>query len=214
MAVNSSALNGIERAIVALAAAIADGDPHQLDARVKAALAAGTPPLAIDELVLQSVLTVGWPRALVAAGAWRAAVGAPAEHGDDDVDYDAHVEWTRRGEATCATIYGDHYARLRANVRALHPALEAWMVTEGYGRTLSRPGLDLRLRELCTVAQTAVLQTPRQLHSHLLGALRSGATFAEIEETLDLADAMLPQAQRDQVAVLWREVRAAWKGAS
>lgn len=210
MGLNDCALDGATRAIVAVAAAIAEGDPHQLDARVKGALAAGVPPLAIDELVLQSVLTVGWPRALIAAGAWRAAVGAPAENGGDDLDYSAHATWTARGEVTCAAIYGDHYDKLRANVRGLHPALEAWMVTEGYGRTLSRPGLDLKLRELCTVAQTAVLNTPRQLHSHLLGALRAGASFAEIEATLDVADPMLRQSIRDQVAVLWRRVRETW----
>lgn len=213
MGVNS-ALDAGSRAIVALAAAIAAGDPHQLDARVKAAIAAGVAPLAVDELVLQSVLTVGWPRALIAAGAWRAAAGRPAENADDDLDYAAHVEWTKRGEVTCAAIYGDHYAKLRNNVRALHPALEAWMVTEGYGRTLSRPGLDLKLRELCTVAQTAVLNTPRQLHSHLLGALRAGASFDEVEATLDVADPMLPQIQRDQVAILWNRVRSTWSGAT
>lgn len=211
MGMTSTALDGVHVAIIRLAAAIADGDPHQLDARMKEAIAVGTPPLAVDELLLQSVLTVGWPRALVAAGAWRAAIGAPAQNGTADLDYAAHAEWTRRGEVTCAAIYGDHYNKLRANVRALHPALEAWMVTEGYGRTLSRPGLALKLRELCTVAQTAILQTPRQLHSHLLGALRAGATFAEVEATLDVTDPMLRQAHRDQVAVLWRQVRSAWK---
>lgn len=214
MAVRSSALDPVNRAILRFAAAIAEGDPHQLDARAKEAIAIDVPPLAIDELVLQSVLTVGWPRALVAAGAWRAAIGAPAQNGDDDLDYAAHAEWTRRGEQTCATIYGDHYDRLRANVHALHPALGAWMVTEGYGRTLSRPGLDLKLRELCTVAQTVVLQTPRQLHSHLLGALRAGATFDEIEATLDVTDSMVRQTNRDQVALLWQRVRAAWTAAT
>ncbi len=38
------------------------------------------------------------------------------------------------------------------------------MITEGYSRTLSRPGLDL-LRLVCTVAQTAVMIS-HQLHSH------------------------------------------------
>jgi 4-carboxymuconolactone decarboxylase len=205
-----SALNAPDHALIAIAAAIADGDPHQIDARIKHAIAVRVAQLAVDELILQSVLTVGWPRALVAASAWRAAIGAPAINGTDDIDYAAHPEWTRRGEVTCATIYGTHYTRLRTNLRALHPALESWMVTEGYGRTLSRPGLSLKLRELATVAQTAVLNTPRQLHSHLLGALRAGATFDEIEATLDVADPMIRQSQRDQVAVLWQRVRNSW----
>jgi 4-carboxymuconolactone decarboxylase len=81
------------------------------------------------------------------------------------------------------------------------------MVTEGYGRTLSRPGLDLRRRELCTVAQTAVLDAPHQLHSHLRGALNAGASPAELEETLALATAGMPARRRHRIQGLWNGVR-------
>ncbi|MGH7592645.1 MAG: carboxymuconolactone decarboxylase family protein, partial [Gemmatimonadales bacterium] len=140
------AVDDVTLALVTLAAAIADGDPTTIRHGVDVVLSAGVPPLAVDELVLQSVLTVGWPRALVAAGVWRAAIGMPAVNADGDGDEDSHREWTRRGEVTCRVIYGEHYAKLRDNVRRLHPALDAWMVTEGYGRTLSRPGLALAQR--------------------------------------------------------------------
>ena len=199
------------RALVALAAAIVAADRPTIQLRATAALAAGIPPLAIDELVLQSVLTVGWPRALVAASACRAAISVPAENATDDIDYAAHADWTSRGEATCQVIYGEQYDKLRANVHALHPALASWMVTEGYGRTLSRPGLSLRLRELCTVAQTAVLHTPRQLHSHLLGALRAGATPDDIVATLEEAAPFVPPADREEIRMLWSRVRDSWR---
>ena len=195
------------RTLLALAAAIADGDVAKLEACAADAIHAGTPPFVIDELVLQSVLTVGWPRALVAAGVCRAVIGAAPEQASDDLDYSRHADWTARGEATCRVIYGDHYEKLRANVRQLHPALEAWMVTEGYGRTLSRPGLDLKSRELCTVAQIAVLRTPRQLHSHLLGALRAGARPDEITATLDVTRRLLSPSEWDDVVLLWDRVR-------
>ena len=90
-------------------------------------------------------------------------------------------EWTRRGEETCARIYGDNYRKLRENIKELHPAMDLWMVTEGYGRTMARPGLDLLRRELCTVAQMAVLEAPRQLHSHLRGALHAGGSFEQVD---------------------------------
>ena len=201
-------------ALVALAGAIADGDPEEIRAGAEAARAASTPTLAIEELLLQSVLTVGWPRALVAAGVCRPVIGAATADASADLEYAAHDTWARRGEATCSTIYGDHYDKLRANVRALHPALEAWMVTEGYGRTLSRPGLDLKARELCTVAQTAVLRTPRQLHSHLLGALRAGASPDEIGATLASVRVRLTEGDWQVVSSLWQRVRdAAREGA-
>jgi 4-carboxymuconolactone decarboxylase len=198
--------------LVELAAAIAVGDPAALQSSVSRAVSARVPVLAVDELMLQSVLTVGWPRSLVAAGIWRTTIGAPADPGADNLDYENHREWTRRGEATCRIIYGDHYDKLRTNVRAMHPALEAWMVTEGYGRTLSRPGLLLAVRELCTVAQTAVLHTPRQLHSHLLGALRSGASVAQVEATLQLVRPLLTGDAWQEATLIWQRVRDAREG--
>src|SRR5256885_11641407 len=45
-----------------------------------------------------------------------------------------------------------------------------------YTTLFRSPGLDLKRRELCTVAAVAVLGTaPQQLHSHLRGALNTGA---------------------------------------
>ena len=206
---SESALPESTTALIALAAAIATGDVADLELRSADAISKGAGRVAIEELVLQSVLMVGWPRALVAAGVCRAAIGASPAHSADDCDYRHHAEWTARGEATCRVIYGDHYEKLRENLRQLHPALEAWMVTEGYGRTLSRPGLDLKTRELCTVAQTAVLRTPRQLHSHLLGALRAGATPAEVIDTLDVTRSILSAPEFADVMALWNRVRDA-----
>lgn len=193
-------------ALVTLAGAIAVGDEVQVAERARAALVAGVSPVEVDELVLQSVLTVGWPRALVAAACCRAAAGKPAAPEDVTPDY---IAWAARGEATCRVIYGDQFDKLRQNVRALHPALEAWMITEGYGRTLSRPGLTLRLRELCTVAQTAVLRTPRQLHSHLLGAVRAGARGADVAATLAAVAPFLAAADAAENLALWQRVAAA-----
>jgi 4-carboxymuconolactone decarboxylase len=95
-------------------------------------------------------------------------------------------------------------------VRALHPAIDAWMVTEGYGRTMGRPGLDLMRRELCTVAQTAVLEAPKQLHSHLRGALNAGASFGQIDGVLSIVNPLLSFDQWKKIKELWRTVREGW----
>ena len=139
----------------------------------------------VDEVILQSYLFAGFPRALNAARMWRAASGMPAPP-SDDLAQSQHVdEWERDGEATCAIVYGGSYEMLRQNVRELHPALDAWMITDGYGKVLSRPALDLKRRELCIVAACAAAGQQRQLHSHLHGALNSGASPDEVAETLD-----------------------------
>jgi 4-carboxymuconolactone decarboxylase len=94
-------------------------------------------------------------------------------------------EWRERGEQTCAAVYDGMYEKLRLNVRDLHPALDSWMVVDGYGKVLSRPGLDLPRRELCIVAACAAMGQDRQLHSHLRGALNVGVDPLVLGELLD-----------------------------
>ena len=164
----------------------------------------------VEELLLQSVLMVGYPRALIAFAVWRKFSALAAPDADEGQDYGQVGEWTRRGEEVCAQVYGDNYSKLRDSVRALHPAIDAWMITEGYGRTMGRPGLDLLRRELCTVAQTAVLEAPKQLHSHLRGALNAGASFGQIDGVLSIVNPLLSFDQWKKIKELWRTVREGW----
>jgi 4-carboxymuconolactone decarboxylase len=208
--ISTQPLDEATRALVGLAAAIAQGEEPEVRDRIAEVLEANVAPLWVDELLLQSVLMVGWPRTLVAASLWRASIQRPAEDGDRDLDYAAYAEWSARGEETCRVVYGDNYRKLRQNVAALHPALDQWMVTDGYGRTLSRPGLDLLRRELCVIAQTAVLDTPRQLHSHLRGALNAGASFTQVESVLQVVNPFLSYDDFKKVKELWESVRDSW----
>jgi 4-carboxymuconolactone decarboxylase len=203
-------LDAQSRDLVRFAAAIAQGYEPELRDRVGPLRSSQVPPAWVEELILQSVLMVGYPRALIAFGVWRKFSGVPAADTDEGQDYGQVPEWTRRGEEVCSVIYGENYRKLRESVRTLHPAIDSWMITEGYGRTLGRPGLDLMRRELCTVAQTAVLETPKQLHSHLRGALNAGASFGQIEGVLSIVNPLLSFDQWKKVKELWRSVREGW----
>ena len=166
-------------ALVEVAAAIGAGDPGQVD-RALAVAATAAEHAEVEEVLLQSHLFSGYPAALDALAAWREIVpeaGAPRR--EEDV-----VSWAGRGEAVCRTVYGGQYDRLRGNVRRLHPEMEVWMVRDGYGRVLGRPGLSLVRRELCISAQLAAMGALRQLHSHLRGSLHAGATPGLIEAVL------------------------------
>lgn len=88
--------------------------------------------------------------------------------------------WRRRGTALCRAVYGPVYRRLLRALDALHPDFAVWVIEEGYGRVLSRPGLDPPARERIAVAILAALAWERQLHSHLLGAARLGAAPRDI----------------------------------
>lgn len=88
----------------------------------------------------------------------------------------------------------------------LHPALDRWMVSDGYGRTLSRPGLDLIRREFCVIAQVTVLEAERQLHSHLRGARNAGADRDAITAVLDATAGEASAAAMAMARRLWARV--------
>ena len=102
---------------------------------------------------------------------------------------------------------GRAYHKLLVNLRALHPALEDLVLVDAYGKVIGRPGLDLKRRELCTVATTAVLGTAEQLHSHLRGALNTGAEPKEIEAVLSLIEGDLDDEQRGTARTQWEDVK-------
>jgi 4-carboxymuconolactone decarboxylase len=164
------------------------------------------PPEWVEELVLQSYLFAGFPRGLTAAREWRRVSGRAAPEMDEGADYGNAAAWRARGEKTCRAVYAGRYEPLRVNVRELHPALEAWMIVEGYGKVLSRPGLDLQRRELCVIASCAAARQDRQLHSHLHGALNVGIAAADIEATLDAIADVIGEADTHRVRLLWARV--------
>lgn len=197
-------------ALVRVAAALARGQGDELGERLAAARQAGVPDLWIDELLLQSLLVVGYPLALLAFGVWREVAGPLADRPAGEPEAFDHADWevwAARGPAVCAAVYGRAYHKLLLNLRALHPALEDLVLTDAYGRVIGRPGLDLKRRELCTVAEIAVLGAAQQLHSHLRGALNTGATPAEVEAVLALVAPDLDPKQRRRAEEQWQDVR-------
>ena len=196
------ALDPARLALVRVAAALGTRDA----AAVRRALAGavdGADATAVDEVILQSHLFVGFPDALNALAAWREVSGlpAPAPAGETAAD------WEARGERVCEAVYGRNYLKLRDNVRQLHPDFEGWMVAGGYGRVIGRPGLDLATRELCIATLLAVWNVPRQLHSHLRGSLNAGASVAEVDAAVEVACGMVDGAAAARVRALWAEIR-------
>ena len=203
---NMAALDAATVELVRLAAVITVGDePDVREALERAAVV--TPHEWIEELILQSYLFAGFPRTLNAARDWRRISGRPAPDSDEETEIGDLDSWQARGEATCSTVYGPFYDGLRRNIRTLHPALDSWMIVDGYGKVLGRPGLDLKRRELCIVACCAVARQSRQLHSHLHGALHAGATVAEVNGALDAIEDMLDADGMRGVRFLWARVR-------
>src|SRR5947209_126560 len=196
-------------ALVRLAAAVAAGDVPELHERLVAALGAEVPPLWIDELLLQSMLVVGYPLALVAFGVWREVRGSAAtgRHAAEPLTHEDWQAWADRGAAVCRDVYGRAYHKLLVSLRALHPALEDLVLVDAYGKVIGRPGLDLRRRELATGAAIAVLGTAQQLHAHLRGALNTGASPEEVEAVLELVAPDLDPEYLRRAHEQWADVR-------
>jgi 4-carboxymuconolactone decarboxylase len=210
--VRLSAFDEATRRLVRLSAVITAGT----EVAMREALAADVdviPAEWVEELILQTYLFAGFPRALNAMREWRRLrPAAPAESvtGAGDVD-----EWRQAGTVTCHEVYGSMYEKLRENIRALHPLLDAWMISEGYGKVLSRPGLDLPRRELCIVAACAAAGQDRQLLSHLHGARNVGTATTVVDEAVEaIADVIESLTKESSEAgraaslrLLWARVR-------
>ncbi|WP_294313996.1 carboxymuconolactone decarboxylase family protein [uncultured Sphingomonas sp.] len=90
-----------------------------------------------------------------------------------------------RGVARLKEIDGAAGDAVIAGLADLAPDLGRYIIEFGFGDVYSRPGLDLRTRELATVAALTAMGNARpQLEVHLAAALNVGATAAEIVEVI------------------------------
>ena len=77
------------------------------------------------------------------------------------------------------------FKRLKKSLDDIAPDLVRFVVEFPYGDIYSRPGLDLKSREIATVAAlTALGNAQPQLQSHIEGALNVGCTREEIIEVI------------------------------
>lgn len=191
-----------ELTLMRVSHAVAVRDRDALRAACAEAVARGA-VVPVDEVLLQAGLFLGYPAALDAFREWAGV--RPETPRRSEVP--APSDWKIRGEALCRRVYGSAFDALRATVRQLHPDLEYGMIADGYGRILSRPGLDSRNRELNAIVVLAADERDLQLHSHLRGALHVGASPADVESALAIGCRDLPDDARNRLYATWRAVR-------
>jgi alkylhydroperoxidase/carboxymuconolactone decarboxylase family protein YurZ len=86
----------------------------------------------------------------------------------------------------------------------MSPEVFFWMELEGYGKVLSRPGLDLVDREIAIVACLMIEHRPAQLHSHLRGALNVGAPDRLVLDVVSDLRPFSPQGYPNACEILQR----------
>jgi 4-carboxymuconolactone decarboxylase len=90
-----------------------------------------------------------------------------------------------RGLTKLKEIYGDRAHMLVASLEEVVPDLARYVVEFGFGDIHCRPGLDLKSREIATVAALTALGTAApQLRAHIHAALNVGCSKEEVVEII------------------------------
>lgn len=134
----------------------------------------------IYEALLQLYLFTGFPNALVSLK----IANEYFNFGNNKVYTDDNIDFKVVGEKYCKRIYGEKYPKLINNVESFSSELSRWLVSEGYGKVLSRKQLSLKKRELSIISVLCCLKFDSQLFSHINGAYRLGVSIKVIENVI------------------------------
>ncbi|MCR9245691.1 MAG: carboxymuconolactone decarboxylase family protein [bacterium] len=155
------------------------------------------PRAAFEEMLLQSVLFCGFPRAVTAFEQFGEAWPAPSPPRGGALPAG---EQRQAGDALFDAIYGKNSTSVRGMLTGFHADFEAFVLEVAYGRILARPGLDGRRRELLAIGALAASDQKRQFAGHARGALHLGATRNELREVLETVFADRPD---DAIVAAW-----------
>ncbi len=90
---------------------------------------------------------------------------------------------TARGRAVMDALEPGTADRVVARLASLDAGLASFITDSVFADVIARPGLDLKTREMLTVAAlTAMGNAPEQLAFHMRGALNVGVTREELLE--------------------------------
>lgn len=91
----------------------------------------------------------------------------------------------QRGIETMYRLWGEAKTEeMRAIWKECNPEVERYITAFALGEIWSRPTLDLKTRALVSLACAVALEREGQIRLHTHGALHSGATVAEVTETI------------------------------
>lgn len=168
-------------------ALISIGEFGHLKFLLKSMLEKKLQPGPIMEILLQSHLFAGFPRAingltlfveLLEAQGIDGTRLAPSEDGLDAEDRRV------RGRALFSRVYGNNADAVLESLHSLHRDYDKWILEDAYGRVLARPHLGGKTRELCAVAALTACGVRKQLCSHILGAVNLGASREEVAASI------------------------------
>ena len=178
-----------EIATVAALASMGTAAP-QLKTHIRASLNVGLKEEEIVETVIQMALYAGFPASLNALQATREVFfvekKARADYKPMLTQGDQATRF-KRGSVLIGQVYGDPKASetMMKNMSDIAPDMARFIMEFPYGDVYSRPGLDMKSREIATVAGlTALGNATPQLKTHIRASLVVGLTKTEINECI------------------------------
>jgi 4-carboxymuconolactone decarboxylase len=194
-----------------ISAAIAAGDNNALKILFPMAIKDKVARKTIREIILQSHLFVGYPAMIEAArlfasfhSAKKSSTKSPAPYSTAEI-----ARWHREGSDKIRRLYGAQFPPLVSYVNSFSPQILTWMVNDGYGRVLSRPGASFRLRELSTVATLTVTGYENQLLAHIRGTVNIGIEPSLIAQTIDNCRLFCAATKVNRAQIILNRVTAA-----
>ncbi|MDJ0465891.1 carboxymuconolactone decarboxylase family protein [Streptomyces sp. H27-C3] len=176
------------RQLVTVAALTALGNAApQLEFHVRGARNVGCTRQEIVETVTHVCLYAGFPATINALTVVKTVFEAEPEPGGITGPTEAVVPDDRRerGLRVLKAVDGDADEQVIESLQGIAPDLARYLIEFAFGDISSRGGIDLRTREIVTVAACTALGTARpQLKVHVNGLLNVGGTEQEAVETI------------------------------
>ncbi len=169
-----------------LTAALAARDDASFLLIAREAVSAGVDARTVSEIILQSHLFLGYPAMIEGMRLFTESAGLRSGSDGLPCAYDAEQcrRWHAEGMKKIRKLYGGQFTRLVEHINAFSPQVLTWMINDGYGRVLSRPGASFQLRELATVATLTVTGYTNQLGAHVRGTLNLGLAPSLVVDTI------------------------------
>lgn len=205
----SSMCDALPQTMFLIQAAIGAATNDELLLRSAARSVLSTPDdaLRLYEAVLQTYLFAGYPAGLdglvIVAEEIKSIQGTALTLDVEPFDVETFRE---RGTALCRKIYGSVFDKLMAKLDEVSPDLRDWMIVEGYGKTLSRKGLNVVSRELCIVGVLAATGRTTQLYSHVRGAILAGASVEDLALCVDVVTECVSAGHADAIRTIMESV--------
>jgi len=176
-----------EIATVAALTAMGNAAP-QLKTHIRASLNVGLKKEEIMECIIQMCLYAGFPASLnaiqTAREVFQEGIGEKFEPEMTKGDPTTRLE---RGSELIGKVYGDPNAaqNMKNGLGDIAPDMARFILEFPYGDIYNRPGLDMKSREIATVAALTAMGTATpQLKTHIRASLNVGLTKTEITECI------------------------------